>query len=676
LGLIYSGILYYHNRKADFSKKLLYLLSALRFAAVLIISFLLLSPMLEKNFSNEEKPVIIIAQDNSSSIVIGKDSVYYKNEYQKKVNSLFEDLEKSYFVKTYSFGDQLKNGLTFSFKDKQTDFQSLFNELLIRYSNRNVGALIIASDGLYNKGLNPVFAAENISFPVYTIALGDTTIQKDLFITKVNHNSLTYLGNHFPIEIIIEAAKCNGQTTKFTVSEGGEVLHSQIISITSNNFTKTLVIQLEAKKTGTHKYHIAFEPLNNEVIKSNNYRDIFVDVIDKKQKILLLANAPHPDIAALKQSIMQNENYDVDVVLFDNFNKTYNNYNLIILHQLPSIRFSNQQVINAMTSSDIPILFIIGEQSNVVDFNKQKLGLNIPLSKQSQNEALPALNAGFSLFTINDDLKKIINNLPPLSSPFGDYSVGATCEVLFYQKIGNVTTRKPLILFNQLNDKKVGVIVGEGYWKWRFMNYLLENNHLAIDLLTNKIIQYLSVKSDKRPFRVLSKTNFQENEAVELNAELYNESNELINIPEVEITIINENNKRFPFTFNKTSNAYTLNAGIFPVGEYKYEAKVKLGGKTYNANGLFTVSELKVEFTNTVADHQLMYLLAKKHDGEMFFPADINKIPAILQKREDIKPMVYDQTKLTDIISLKWIFILILALLTIEWLLRKRSGNY
>jgi len=54
----------------------------------------------------------------------------------------------------------------------------------------------------------------------------------------------------------------------------------------------------------------------------------------------------------------------------------------------------------------------------------------------------------------------------------------------------------------------------------------------------------------------------------------------------------------------------------------------------------------------------------------------MNNLLEMLKKREDVKPMVYHQTKLTELINLYWIFALILLLLTTEWIIRKRSGNY
>jgi hypothetical protein len=53
-------------------------------------------------------------------------------------------------------------------------------------------------------------------------------------------------------------------------------------------------------------------------------------VLDGRQKVLIVANTAHPDIAALRQAIEVNENYEVDVRLLDNLDKNINGYNLVV----------------------------------------------------------------------------------------------------------------------------------------------------------------------------------------------------------------------------------------------------------------------------------------------------------------------------------------------------------
>ena len=673
-GIIYSGILYYRDKKlSELSVWLVRLMAAFRFFIVTILSFLLLSPLLKTVNREVEKPVIIIAQDNSESIVVGNDSAFYKKSYKQNLQKLVDKLNDKYEVRFYSFADkikELKASDSLTFNEKQTDISSLFDEIETRYSNRNVGAIILSSDGLYNKGANPVYSADKIKIPIYTIALGDTTIKKDIILLKVEHNRLAYLGNKFPVEITVNAKQLKGKTTTLTVSKNNAALFTQTINFNSDAFTITIPVLLEAKEIGLQHYNIKLSTLSEEANQTNNASDIFINVLDARQKILILADAPHPDIAAIKESIEANQNYEVESYTIDNFDKPLRKYNLVILHQLPGSRNPTTKILNEINASNIPVWVFSGATTIV------KSDLSIASAAPKTNECEAVLEQNFPLFTISEELRKAVKNFPALVSPYGKYPIENSSNVLFYQRIGIVDTKTPLMFFNSVGENKIAIFSGEGIWKWRLQDFASHGNHNLFDEFISKTVQYLSVKADKNFFKVLAKNNFLENEPITMEAEVYNESYELINDPEVSITISNADNKKFPFTFSKTNNAYRLNAGMMPVGEYKFEAKVKVGEKLYVQHGEFSVSPLQVELINTIADHQLLYSLAKKHNGELVYPNELEKLTEKLNSRTDIKSVSYSQNKLSDLINLKWIFFLLLALLSFEWFIRKRNGAY
>ena len=68
-----------------------------------------------------------------------------------------------------------------------------------------------------------------------------------------------------------------------------------------------------------NKYTVVVEKVSNEVTTINNKLDIFVDVKDTRQKVLLVANAPHPDIAAIRAELEHNTLYDFTFVLASNY---------------------------------------------------------------------------------------------------------------------------------------------------------------------------------------------------------------------------------------------------------------------------------------------------------------------------------------------------------------------
>ncbi len=645
-----------------------------RFLSITIISFLLLSPLVKRTVETVEKPVIVIAQDNSSSVISGKDSVYMRTDYPAQISSLEKELRKKFEVASYSFGEKLTTSIKTDFRERETDISELIDEINSRFSNRNIGAVIIASDGIYNKGANPFYAANVLKCPVYTIPLGDTITNRDISIQKVNYNRTVYVGDKFPVEINVRADKCEGSSSDLTVRKGDQVLFTKKLFFPSEMSLQKVNLFLDAKEKGIHRYTISVSPVSGEVSKVNNIQDIFIEVSETRQKIVILYQAPHPDVAALRSALESSLKFDVEQMKVDEFNQPPEKYDLVILYQLPSVAgFPN---LGKLLASNTSLLFCLGSQTDINGFNNLKTGLEITAAKQTCIESVPQWNDAFALFTMDRNLLDVISEFPPLLTPYGNYQFSPASDVLLYQKIGNVQSRLPLILFLQTTGKKTGIIAGENLWKWRLSDYLQKGNHDVFNELLNKIAQFLSVKADKSFFRVKCNNKFLENEPVEIEAELYNESYELINDPDVNLTITDDQGKKYPYTFGKSDKAYFLNAGTFPPGAYGYTASAKVGNNFYQKKGEFIVTQLNVELLNTTADHNLLYRIAKAHEGEMVYPKDMQHLAELISKREDIKPIAYTQKRFADLAGNFWVFLLILAFISAEWFIRKRSGIY
>jgi hypothetical protein len=677
LGLAYSFILYRHDHLFESVHKWLKkFLFTVRTTAVFILAVLLLTPLIRTFTREKEKPVVVIAQDNSSSIILNKDSAFYKNPdgYKKNVDKLINDLKDKFEVHTISWGDRISDRLEYSFDEKQTDFTSLQKQLGVRFGNRNIGAVIIASDGLYNRGSSPLYDDE-LKVPVYTIALGDTTIQKDVLISRLNYNRTVYFGNTFPVEVTVAARQCSGEKTILTVQQDTTVLFSRSLAISGNRFSQLVPVLLDAKKTGLAHYKIKVSSIQGEMTIVNNESDIYVDVIETKQKILVIGNAPHPDLGAIKEGIESSENYSVKIVLADQAEQL-GDYNLIILHNLPSNQHPVINLIEQIKKTSTPVLYIVGSQTSLQQFNSLNAGLSISGDNAQSTQVQAAINPDFSRFTISDEMRRVLPLFPPLTAPYGNYNQTTDNSIFLNHQIGAVTTTEPLQLFNENGNSRTGIICGEGIWRWRLSDYSINGTFNVFHDWLLKTVQNLAVKEKNSHFRLISKNSFAENEAITFDAEVYNDNYELINIPDVNITLVNSSNKSFPYTFSKNEKGYTLNAGFLPAGQYKYKASVNVGGKLYTNTGELSVTALQAEQIETVADHQLMYALAQKSGGEMFYPNQLSDLAKKLLARTDIKTITYSHYKLRDLVDWKLIFFLIMGLLSIEWFLRKRAGEY
>jgi len=645
----------------------------LRFLSVSILAFLLLTPLLKLTSETIEKPIIIVGVDNSSSIIMTKDSSFYRNEFPKRLADLIQQLRKKYQTEVYSFGDKTEKGFRGDYSHKQTDIAAFFSEMEDRYANRNVGAIILASDGIYNRGTDPYYQVGKTPFPLYTIALGDTTFKKDICIKKISCSKNVFLGDKFPVELMIEMDKCKDIHTLVTITNGAQVVFNKEISASSEQTLKKTDLLLDALKTGIQRYQVRVDPVEGEANKVNNNQDFYVEVFDSRVKVAILFNTPHPDITALCQALDGTGRYQVELINSnDRMMSEGKKYDLFIAYQIPSSVSPGN--LFPFEKTDRPYLYILGTQTDFNAFNKLETGLTINASKLSFSEAQPLPNNDFSLFTMNDADPKWITGYPPLLAPFGEYETRQLTDVLCYQKIGNSTTKIPLILFARNGEKKTGIIAGENIWRWRLSNFFQRSTFEPFDEIINKIAQYLTVREDKSFFRVKVNQKINENENVVFEAGLYNASYELVNEPEVTLTITDAGQKSFPFVFSKTEKAYYLNAGLFPPGNYTFHAMTRLGNFSYEKNGTFMVIPINVESLNLVADHSLLLRMADSHSGVMVNPLNLNELVRKINVQEEIRSVSFLQKQYIDLIGNPWLFLLILIILTTEWGLRKRSG--
>lgn len=670
LGIGYAFLMY-RPSQLSLQNKILF---ALRSLAVAVIAFLLFAPMIRFMGKSTEKPLIILAQDNSASISVSPARGFNLPQYSQQFRELAEKLSKEYEVKSFTFGATLKPGLNTGYKEAMSDINALFRHVNEQYLNRNIGALIIASDGIYNQGGNPEYEAENLKSPIYSIALGDTVPKKDLLVANVNYNNIVYLENDFQIEISVEAFQSRDAISRLTVSDASGTVFSRGISVNSNDYRLSIPVTLSARKKGIQRFKVNLSPVSGELSVQNNSQTFFVEVIDGKNKILILANSPHPDIAAIKQSLELNKSYEVKSALISEYKPVdLANAGLVILHQLPSASSDIKSVLQQAASK--PLWFILGAQTNVQAFTQVQDLLNIS-SAGSTEEVVARVNTGFYDFTLSEHTRNSLQNFAPLIAPFGNYGIKSQASVLLSQQIGKLATDRPLLLFSKAGDKKIAVLAGEGIWRWRLEDFRETGNHEATTELLTKVIQFMVSKDDKRKFRVYpSRSTIDESEKVILNAELYNDNYELINTPDASITLKHSNKKTYPYLFSRTGNGYILDAGVLPPGEYTYTANTQLGREKHTGSGQFAIIQQQTEYRQTTANHQLLYNLAQLNNGEMIYPSEINTLMDKIQKNELIKTISYEDRKYEDLISLKLIFFLILALLSAEWFIRKRNGE-
>ncbi len=667
---LYTVALYLrNNRSLDMPKKVVYGIAFLRFSSVFLICFLLIGIIIEKTVIKTEKPLVFVAHDNSQSIIYNKDSLFYKIDYPKQLNNFIKKLEDKYEVIPYSFSSTIENGINTKYDGQLTDISKVLNLIYDQYTNRNIGAIILSTDGIYNTGANPLYTINRKKYvPVYTVGLGDTTDLKDVKIVDVFNNDIAFLGNTFPVEVRIEQNDFKGKKGVVSIYEDDKKISSQTIAFDSDKGQYQLNFLLDANKVGYRKYTVMVKELNKEYTYENNTANFYLQIIDGRQKIGLVYSGIHPDIGAINFVVSNNENYSIELIKAKEFNDV-KDFDLIICHNYKN---ENKILNQILKEGKKPVLYIVGANAQINDLSKLEIGLNGNSNKSEDVQF--ASNGKFNSILYPPEVVNLLSKAPPLKAPFGNISFSNSLNVLAYQKVGNITLEKPLIYFSQKNNIKFGVIMGEGLWRWRLYDQMKNNTTQNYEQFISKMISYLAVKENKYPFKVHVKNEFTENEPIVITAELYNESYDLINEPEVEFKIKNADDKIFNYHFFRTSNAYRLEIGRLPQGIYQWEAETIFNGKSFKLNGTFLVKEIKVEWLNNTADHRLLQNLAQNTNAKFYKPSNIDELTNEVLNRKDIVTVTYQEKSFDDLIDYKWLFFIIVLLLSLEWFVRKYYG--
>lgn len=680
-GFVYTYILYKkENRFSENPAWVKRIMAVLRFLSVFFISLLLLSPIIKSLKEDKKDPIILFAEDNSASIKAGMtgESII---KLESDVKKLKEELSKKYKIETIFFGEEARLELKDKYSAKSTNLSSCINYIYENYADQNLGSIILLSDGIYNEGSNPVYENAKFSAPVFTVSLGDTSIRKDVYIKNVLHNKIAYLGDKFSIQIDLAASNASGSQTKLKIEKssdtGSKLIQEVPVNIDGKNYFKSIDLTLDADQTGIVKYSIIASNIGGEISAVNNRKDIYIEVLDGRQNVLILANSPHPDVSALNNIITSNKNYKVKTAFSSDAKANISEFDLVILHNLPSDLSDVASEMTVAKNKGIPILFIAGTQTNQNKFNLAQDVIKIKGNNKNNEDTEPGLNSEFNQYTLSDALKNQLTRFPPLVSQFGVYETQATSSVLLYQKIKKIPTKYPLIAFNDKSGFKTGVIAGEGIWKWRINDFVDNAKYDNVNELMNKTIQLLTVKEDKRKFRVnLAKNLYKENESIIFDAQLYNDAYEMINDPDVFLTIKDQNRKEYKYNFSKTNKYYTLDAGLFPDGTYSYVSNTNYKGQQLSAEGKFSIQAIQLENYDLTARHDVMKGLSNKFKGKNYYAQNIGELAKELLNNEAIKPLIFQSTQTKSIIHYKWLFILILALLSIEWFMRRYFGSY
>ncbi|SHN08808.1 hypothetical protein SAMN05720268_2813 [Polaribacter sp. KT 15] len=660
VSIVISYFQYFYKNKSK--HKVNILLFSLKSISIFILLVLFINPKINTKFYKNEKPKLSILVDNSKSLRFFKDENKLENVLSKlKTN---EKLQSKFNIETFLFDKTLKVSDSVDFKGNETNINKSL-KALNQLNKKENAPIILLSDG--NQTIGNDYEFINSKQKIYSVVFGDTTKYKDLKISQINVNKYSYIKNKFPVEVILNYDGLENVNSIFKIYNNGKTVFSKKVKFNKNDNSKIITTNLTSLKEGINYYTATLDKIENEKNTRNNRKNFSVEVIDEQSKVLILSSIKHPDIGVLKKAIESNKQRSATLEYNINKNIELNDFQLIILYNL-----NNQfkSIISNIKANNLNFLLINGINSDWNFINRQQFGFSKKVINQTENYA-PILNNSFLTF-----LQKDIgfNEMPPLVDKFGEITFSKDYQNLLFQNINGLNTEQPLISFLEENNQKIGVIFGEGLWKWRASNYLLNNSFTEFDQFIGNIVQYLSSQKKRARLDVNSENLYPANSLVNITA-FYTDKNYKFDArASLEIIITNkETKKNTKLPFSLINNSYQVSFEDLESGDYTY--KVSVLGQKINKYGSFKITDYEVEEQFTSANVKKLEKLANKTGGKLYHKNNHQQLIKDLLNDSSYFTIQKSIVKEQNLVNWKWILLLVVILFTSEWFIRKYFGK-
>ena len=650
----------------------------LRSLSLLIILTLFLNPYFFSSGYVQKKPQLLVLLDNSESLSIKKGDYQGIESYQSVLNELRFSTNTEIDPEFFGIGSntvQLPGVDHLTFRESESNFYSAISQ--VQELQGDFDAAVILSDGIITFGRNPILLVLDLSIPLYSIALGDTTTVRDIAVTNVVSNPTGYANTIHFIEVDVSQNGFVGESFVVELKNGkGEVLDSKESTFNSGEDVKSFEFSLNLDEPGLTQYSISVSELEGEWSTENNASFFSIDVLDGKTKVLHASFEVHPDVKMIRSILEDDRNIELSTLTWIGGNRfvedefpDLSTINLIIFHGVPYGGFDQSLFGDLSTKSTLylqlpksrinsegkfPELFMIQNSGNQL--------FQVQLSPNSESNVHPIL-----------ELPEIIyRNAPPVISSLRSISTVPDASDLINSSFQGVKTPNSVLSIVERGGVRRSSISA---WEW-FKMYQSpdEQEREYVIQLVNNLVGWTSNNPDNRRLKIApSKPVFNLSEEVIINANLNNESGEVEAAASIELNISTENG--FVQSYNMTNNgngAYELKSGSLGPGLYTYSAIARKGNREIDTQtGEFLIQETNSELINTVRNDALLQSFASETGGSFFEYDEVSQFWQVL----DSDNVLQEKQELVESYHFPvrsfWWFLVVLGLLATEWLTRK-----
>jgi uncharacterized membrane protein len=695
---------------------------SLHLLSFLLIIFILFNPGFRVEHYKEEKRNLAILVDNTWSMnlpgdIDGNIRVQTVKNYLEKNEDVLSQIEKNFYVEYFLFDQELKpSSLNSILKNKPesttTEIGKVLEELRDKRKKGELDVAIIISDGADNaESTNLDDQLEGLDFAINTVSPVTEDSLNDVWIDDIISSEITFLRYPYSIEVVIKTGRAENFKIPVSLYEEDKLMSIKEASIKSNE--ARVEFEINPLSLGRKIYTVSIPILSEELIEENNQKSFFTDVIINKIRVLHVAGSPSWDVKFLRKALKRNPNIDLvsfyilrdpsDLVFASErelslipfpvneiFSKELDTFDVVIFqdfHFQPYgiFGFHLKNLKDYVSKHGGAFLMIGGSNSfNSGDYGRTIISDILPveldylpktlsetISNQEFHPQLTAIGKNHPITRIvpnKNENEKHWNKMPELEGFNIVQGLNNSAMPLLSTADG-----QPILAIGKVDSGKVAAFMSDSSWRWNFVlgsegkvspHYEKFWNKLFLWFLNDPELKDIKVKTDKPIY------NPGENAKIEISTL----QEDLINRKSI-LSLTYPKGEENEIELEKISpNRVSAKVQVEENGIHKISITPDGESGLYNdlnsGETIFIVEPPEKELRGPTANDNILKSMAEKTGGKhITTDQGLEVLKIDTSKKKTITG--YKTMKLWDN---PLTFLVLLGLLSSEWLLRRRWG--
>lgn len=141
--------------------------------------------------------------------------------------------------------------------------------------------------------------------PVHCIGVGDPRALKDIELSSVLHSNVVLVEDTVSIDLKVRHRGFPGQEVTLQLLENGNIIHRQRVTLAASEEDQGFRMLYRPLSQGRKRWTVRVQPVPGEHTEDNNSREIEVDVKDQKIKVLYVESFPRWEYRGLKDFLIR-----------------------------------------------------------------------------------------------------------------------------------------------------------------------------------------------------------------------------------------------------------------------------------------------------------------------------------------------------------------------------------